>query len=148
GLLSRYLPTDTRPQARANLGREQIGHLARDASEIIRARQIILNNCRESDARVAYSVNGSTCLALRTNCTITARPHSISATSSTRAMVPPSSNRVATAHEAANAAPNTSAPIRMTALTTVSTLTQMIRRGGRVVASMGSLQKPLAGAMK
>src|ERR1035437_1820404 len=35
GLLSRYLPTDTRPQARANLGTVEITNFSRDATEIV-----------------------------------------------------------------------------------------------------------------
>ena len=40
----------------------------------------------------------------------------------------PRSNSVASAHEPAKAAPNTSAPIRMAALMTVTTLSQTMRR--------------------
>jgi len=35
GLLSRYLPTDTRPQARANLGNVEITNFSRDARELV-----------------------------------------------------------------------------------------------------------------
>lgn len=57
-----------------------------------------------------------------------AKPQITNTTSSTRAPAPPRSNKVAIAHEPANAAPNTSAPIRMAALTTVTTLSQLMRR--------------------
>src|SRR6478735_6999942 len=50
----------------------------------------------------------------------------------------PSPNRIASAQPPANAAPNTSAPIRMAALTTVMTLGQTIRREDEEVAFMSS----------
>jgi hypothetical protein len=39
--LSGYLPTDTRPQARAKLGESEITNFARDARELVRAKQIL-----------------------------------------------------------------------------------------------------------
>src|SRR3954464_1426944 len=50
----------------------------------------------------------------------------------------PSPNRIASAQPPANAAPNTSAPIRMAALMTVMTLGQTIRREDEEVAFMSS----------
>src|SRR5580704_9077747 len=49
----------------------------------------------------------------------------------------PNSSRLATAQPPAKAAPNTSALIRMAALTTVSTLSQLIRRPPVVLAVSG-----------
>src|ERR1700736_1695815 len=56
----------------------------------------------------------------------------------------PNSNRLATAQPPAKAAPNTSALIRMAALTTVSTLSQLIRRPAALlgVSGMGFLVAP------
>src|SRR3954454_19377394 len=50
----------------------------------------------------------------------------------------PSPNRIASAQPPANAAPNTSAPIRMAALMTGMTLGQTIRREDEEVAFMSS----------
>src|SRR3954464_3008595 len=50
----------------------------------------------------------------------------------------PSPNRIASAQPPANAAPNTSAPIRMAALMTVMTLGQTSRREDEEVAFMSS----------
>ena len=75
----------------------------------------------ESDPRSLQSaLNGSTVRAARTNCAMTAIPQSTKMPSRMRAPKLPSENRLAMAQLPAKAAPNTSALIRIAALTTVS----------------------------
>ena len=83
--------------------------------------------------RCSAATNGSMRRAERTNSTMTTMPQSTKSPSSRRAPIVPSPNRVAIAQLPANAAPNTSAPMRMAALTTVSTFFQRMRRGRCVV---------------
>src|SRR5215510_11759080 len=142
GLLSGYLPTDTRPQARAKLGTTEITFFARCARELVRRVKNFLNFLFRRPTTRAHPrvVNGSMRCAARMNCTMTARPQSTNTTSSTRAPKLPRSNNVAMAHEPANAAPNTSAPIRMAALTTVVTLSQLMRRSWAMRSSFCEAQ--------
>src|SRR5476651_1755807 len=76
----------------------------------------------------ARRVNGSTRCAARMNAAMMKTP--IAKNTACRMCAPVSSrpNRIASAQPPANAAPNTSAPIRIAALMTVTTLGQMIWR--------------------
>ena len=123
------LPTDRHTAT----GTCEIGHyrnniFARCAREFSTSREKLSTFSRSTTRAHPRVVNGSMRCAARMNCTRTARPQSTNTTSSTRAPKLPRSNNVAMAHEPANAAPNTSAPIRTAALTTVVTLSQLMRR--------------------
>src|SRR6185436_7636329 len=144
GLLSRYLPTDTRPQARAKLGITEISNFGDTCKQKFAATKNFLNFFFQRPTTRAQPrvVNGSMRCAARMNCAMTARPQRTNTTSSTRAPKPPRSNKVARAHEPANAAPNTSAPIRIAALITVMTLSQTIHRFSAMGASVTGSQCP------
>src|SRR5204862_8039084 len=92
---------------------------------------------RASD--VSQVRKGSILRAERMNCHMMATPQRRKRPSSTRAPVSPSPNRLASAQLPAKAARNTSAPIRIAALTTVIVFSQLIRRPDSVLLSMKSM---------